>query len=221
MQARHVPRTGPRYWTALCVASVFGANMGDFASHTLHLGHARGLVPLAVLFALTLAWERRTPAPREAPGTEAFYWTAIVILRTAATNLGDLATHDFALPYPWVICGLAVLLALAAFASSRQQPADVPGGVPATTAVYWTAMLIAGTVGTAGGDYLADDLGLGVGRATIALTGIVVLMLALRGLGGLVNAATYWMSVAAIRLAGTTLGDYTAFRHGLGLGAAG
>ena len=35
MQQIHVPVLGMKYWVALCVASVFGANMGDFFAHDL------------------------------------------------------------------------------------------------------------------------------------------------------------------------------------------
>jgi uncharacterized membrane-anchored protein len=71
-----------------------GANTGDFLSHNLHLGHWRGLAPLAVVFLLIVWAERRARI-----ATEAYYWLAIIVLRTAATNLADLATHDFGLGY--------------------------------------------------------------------------------------------------------------------------
>jgi uncharacterized membrane-anchored protein len=71
MQFRNVPITGPRYWTALCLASVFGANMGDFVSHNLHLGHANGLLPLLLAFLGVVAAERLTGFT-----TEARYCTA-------------------------------------------------------------------------------------------------------------------------------------------------
>ncbi len=215
MDNRNVPATGPRYWTALSIASVAGANMGDFVSHTLHLGHAKGLGPLAALFALTLAAERRDRA--KPAGREAYYWLAIVTLRTAATNLGDLATHDVRLPYPWVIAGLAALLALL-LTTRRGAAAGESTGVPVTDAGYWAAMLTAGTLGTVAGDYTADDLGLGVGAASVGFGCGVAALLALRGLAGWAGVASYWAAVVAIRTAGTTLGDFCAFRHGLALG---
>src|SRR5947209_3230331 len=101
MRARSLPVIDARYWVAISVASVFGANLGDLASHDLHLGHWRGLPVLAALFALVLLGERRTRA-----AGQAWYWLAIVLLRTAATNLGDLATHDFHADPPPVMLGL-------------------------------------------------------------------------------------------------------------------
>jgi uncharacterized membrane-anchored protein len=58
MQPIHLPTLGPRYWIALCLASIFGANMGDFFAHHLGLGHVDGLPFLAVAFAVVLVGER-------------------------------------------------------------------------------------------------------------------------------------------------------------------
>jgi uncharacterized membrane-anchored protein len=43
MQQIHLPMLGARYWAALCLASIFGANMGDFFARNLGLGHVAGL----------------------------------------------------------------------------------------------------------------------------------------------------------------------------------
>src|SRR5262249_19235289 len=94
MQVKNLPTIGSRYWGAILVASMCGANTGDFIARNLHLGHARGLVPLAVLFFVILWMERRAKV-----ATEAYYWLAVIVLRTAATNLADLATHDLRIPY--------------------------------------------------------------------------------------------------------------------------
>ena len=47
MQPIHLPTLGARYWTALCLASIFGANMGDFFARNVGLGHVAGLPFLA------------------------------------------------------------------------------------------------------------------------------------------------------------------------------
>src|SRR5216684_4466916 len=105
MQVKNLPRITTRYWSAILAASMCGANTGDFLARNLHLGHARGLVPLAVLFCVILWAERRARQP-----TEVYYWLAVIVLRTAATNLADLATHDLKLGYGVVVSGLAALL---------------------------------------------------------------------------------------------------------------
>jgi uncharacterized membrane-anchored protein len=200
---RTLPAIGPRYWTAIALASVFGANLGDFVSHDLHLGHLRGLAPLALIFTAIVLAERRSPS-----GREVFYWLAIVTLRTAATNLADLATHDARLATGWVVGGLTA--ALCAILLSGRAGAKVgPGGLPANNAAYWVAMFVAGTLGTALGDGVTDGLGEGPAIASVPLAVILAGLLALR--------APYWLLIVAIRTTGTTVGDATADLFGLPL----
>lgn len=217
MKPVNLPVTGPRYWTALSLASIFGANMGDFVSKILHLGHYQGLLPLAVIFSAIVVAERRVTVP-----TEAWYWLAIVTMRTAATNMGDLLTHDFKIPYPVAMAGLtgllvAILLAEGHFAATERDGARARG-MPAANGFYWAAMMTAGTLGTDIGDYVADILDLGVGLGSIALCIVLAVILGVRGGLGLLSGASYWVTVVAVRSAGTTVGDYCAGRHGLALG---
>ena len=220
MHVRNLPAVTPRYWAAILVASMCGANTGDFLSHNLHLGHWRGLAPLAVLFLLIIWAERRARV-----ATEAYYWLAIIVLRTGATNLADLATHDFGLGYPITDLGLtALLVGIVLLDQQRKRPvgpdpaasAALTAKLPATDAPYWVAMLTAGTLGTASGDWVAHGLGLGFGSVVLTTVFGVVLLAAWR-VGGM-SVPWYWASIVAARTAGTTLGDYLASRHGLDLG---
>ncbi len=210
MRPTNIPAIGPRYWAALSAASVFGANSGDFASHVLHLGHVRGLPLLALAFAGLLRAERRSGVR-----TEAWYWAAIVVLRTAATNLADLATHDLALPYAGTagVLGTLLVLLLLQPASGRGR-----GGPVSADGWYWAAMLAAGTLGTVIGDGVADGLGMGPGPASILLAAVLAAVLAVAGRSGWAAAAGYWGSVVAVRSAGTAAGDALAGAGGIGLG---
>src|SRR5262249_49886120 len=105
MSPKNLPVIDARYWTAILAASMCGANTGDFVSRILGLGHTRGLLPLALIF-LVIVWaERRSKA-----ATEAYYWLAIIVLRTGATNLADLGTHDLKLGYYLFMGALAALM---------------------------------------------------------------------------------------------------------------
>src|SRR5258708_26024133 len=104
MQPTHVPAAGDRYWVALSIASVFGANTGDFIAKYLHLGHWGGLPALAILLAVVFFLERRDSAVNQA-----YYWAAIILVRTAATNLADLGAGDFHLGPPGLVAALAAV----------------------------------------------------------------------------------------------------------------
>jgi uncharacterized membrane-anchored protein len=216
LQSRNTPVTGPRYWAGLCCASVLGANLGDFVSKVLHLGHTQGLAPEAVLFGLILLAENRLRTR-----TETYYWLAIVTMRAAATNLGDTMKHELAIPWLVALGGLAVALGAVQVAEkilAPRHPDEVSTGIPATNAFYWATMMIAGTLGTIGGDYVADVIGLDAGLGTVTLGAALAVALTARTVLGLVGRMSYWGVVVLVRCAGTTAGDYFAGRHGLNWG---
>lgn len=211
---------GARYWVAMSVASVFGASLGDFISHDLHLGHWRGLPPLAVLLALTLL-----AAGRNRARVVAFYWLAVVIIRAAATNIGDLATHDLHLSDHALIGALAILLVLLALVPARigQSARIVPevqtrcsAGVPETSMPYWITLFLAGTLGTVLGDDASDRYGMMA--ASIALSVVLGALFWLRQRMNAAGKGSYWLTVLAARTAGTSVGDLLASRAGFGLG---
>jgi uncharacterized membrane-anchored protein len=221
VQPKNLPTIDARYWTAIVAASMCGANTGDFASRFLHLGHAGGLLPFAVIFAFILWTEQRSQRT-----TELYYWLAIIVLRTAATNLADLSTHDLKLGYIVVVLGLAglmifVLLIDRARGAMRRSVQNAGGqwcNLPATDASYWILMLIAGTLGTALGDWVAEETGLGLGFGSIVLVANLSFVLLISMRMGRMAKPWYWLSIVAARTAGTTLGDFIASRHGLNFG---
>ncbi len=207
MQDRHVPRITPRYWIAITLASVFGANLGDFCSHVLGLGHVRGLPVLAAVFVVILLAERRVRF-----GTTGFYWMAVVTLRTAATNLSDFVTHDLGLrSIAFVLVLTALVAAMVALGRTRQDPT---GDLPDTGGLYWLTMLTAGTLGTAMGDFCADGIGLGPSAAGW----LVVWAAALPTVARWPGLRSYWATIVVVRTLGTNLGDLAAGRAGLALG---
>jgi repeat uncharacterized protein DUF347 len=103
MQPNHLPTLGPRYWGALCLASIFGANMGDFLARNLGLGHLAGLPFLAAALAIVIAAERFDRMRHQS-----YYWIAVIIVRTAATNFADFACGDMKLPRLWVMVALTI-----------------------------------------------------------------------------------------------------------------
>jgi uncharacterized membrane-anchored protein len=214
MRYANVPTVGARYWTAISLASVFGCNLGDFVSLYLHWGHWLGLFPLAAIFAALVIGEHYS-----VHFAEAWYWTVVIVLRTAATNIADLATHTFAWPYPRVILGLTVIQALVILPVLPRlvQSGSDQAGRPATDGWYWTSLLTAGALGTAIGDWVAEDLHLGTGGGTLMLGGVFAVILALGSGSRWTTKASYWLAIIAVRSAGTTAGDWLAFREEPGL----
>lgn len=206
----------------MLLASLVGTTFGDFISTALGLGFVRGLLPLGVCLAALFLAERKIRY-----ATEAYYWTAIVLTRTMATNLADLATHGLKLDYGWL--ELALFALMAAVLLYRRSPADLlapsstgesdgPKTLPGNDARYWLLILIASTIGTSLGDFTSDNLGLGVGRASLCLAPLLAIS-AYWQLGSARSGQLhYWLAIILVRMTGTVMGDFLSGDDGLGLG---
>jgi uncharacterized membrane-anchored protein len=211
MQFKIVPAIAPRYWVSIMIASICGANMGDFIPDVLKLSDLGGLLMLALIFAVIVLanqWSRR--------GNEALYWLAILVVRAAATNLADLGIGRMHLDYITVSACLAALLVaiLALRRASSLQP--VTCRLPRTNGLYWLAMLTAGTLGTMVGDgigHVIHPITVGVPISAIIATGAVAFILRQKTRLDMASAgaASYWAAIVAIRTWGTNFGDIAVF----------
>jgi uncharacterized membrane-anchored protein len=200
----HTPDAGRHFWTALCIASILGCNTGDyFASF---FGLLNGFPALLAGFAIVMLLERR-----DRGRSTAFYWIAIVLVRTAATNLADFVAHQIGVVE--AMAGMAALL-LALMLLVHVRRGRAANGLPVIDGLYWATMLVAGTLGTAAGDFCSKSP-LGLGGASIALSALVGVLIAVKTSRALGAVLSYWVVVVAIRSAGTSVGDW--FAHHIGL----
>ena len=201
---KHVPPIDGRYWTTLVIASVTGANIGDFLSDVLDLGHVSGLPVLALVLTAIFLTEARTRV-----SSPFFYWGAILTIRAAATNIGD-CLHDLGVNFtqsvPIVFALECCWLALWQLTLRRRGSS---GPIPVDTS-YWISMGLVGVLGTLVGDAMSYAVGLGNLWATIALGAGVALLLIGGGGGRMRVLAYYWLTIALIRSAGTAAGDLLA-----------
>ena len=217
MHIRNVPRIDAGYWAAIVAASMCGTNAGDLAAGPLGLGHVRGIIPIAAVF-LAIVWAEKVLNWT----TVAFYWLAIIVLRTMATNIADFATHDMKVSYPVFVLGLLVFMVLMLWAdrlrgAENDSFAKEGMRIPTTDWLYWVTMLAAGVLGTALGDWFAEDqvLNLGFIWASVLGTPVFVAALWLGYRFGLTK-PWYWTAIVVCRTWGTDLGDMLVvlFRNG-------
>jgi uncharacterized membrane-anchored protein len=208
MNARRAIDPARAYWLAMLAASTFGANMGDFWVDGLALDRMTSFGLLAAICIAAIVVDRIV-----ASRTEAAYWTAIVALRAAATNLGDVLTHDLHLGY---VLSTVVLGALAVAAASVTRASGDGRGTPAIDLRFWVAMMVAGVFGTVGGDLVSHSVGLYASSSL--LCAVLAVFIAVRSTFGASLVAFYWITVLAERCAGTALGDTLASERALGLG---
>jgi uncharacterized membrane-anchored protein len=215
MQTRHVPKIERRYWFGIVFASIFGTNLGDLYAHESGLGLGFGLLVLAGLFA-ALYWIQS----QDRVAREAYFWVAIIIIRTGATNIADYLAYRVRVPGPILTSGLAAIIAVLAWRAAvprvrAGRGPDAPA-IAATNLAYWGAMLGAGVFGTVLGDICSHRFG--QGPASIGLTVMLVVLLAAAKSRVATQVAAYWCAVALARTAGTCIGDFLAENKGLHIG---
>jgi Repeat of Unknown Function (DUF347) len=84
-------------------------------------------------------------------------------------------------------------------------------------APYWISMFIAGALGTVIGDYCSHDLHLGDAGGSLLLVPVLALLFVIARNGLLRWLPYYWLTIVAVRAAGTCVGDFVAGRNMLGL----
>ena len=72
---------------------------------------------------------------------------------------------------------------------------------------YWTAILFSNTLGTALGDFLADDSGLGFGGGAALITTLLVLVILAHYFTNISKVILFWIAFVLTRPFGATFGD--------------
>ena len=128
--------------------------MGDFYAHDIGLGHVAGLPFLAMALAVILYVERFDTLVHEA-----YYWSSIIVIRMAATNLADFFSVELELllrlgtsrPSRLVLMIVVSISWRIGWRQDNAKTVDQSNVLRADTG-YWVSMLVAGTVGTVLGD---------------------------------------------------------------------
>lgn len=209
------------FWAMKICATTLGETAGDLLSMTWEVGYALSSAVLLGVFALSLWTQLR--ARRFRPW---LYWWVILTTSTAGTTVSDYMDRSLGLGYAQgallLSGGLALTLG-AWWLSERSLSVErIDGG--RAEVFYWVAILFSNTLGTALGDYLADDSGLGfLGGAS--LIGATLAAIALAGAFTRIDrVALFWAAFVLTRPFGATLGDLLtkpAARGGLDLDTAG
>ena len=89
---------------------------------------------------------------------------------------------------------------------------------------YWTAILFSNTLGTALGDFLADDSGLGFAGGALLIGSLLAVVTAAYYFTPISRVALFWLAFVLTRPFGATVGDVltkTPAKGGLGFGTIG
>lgn len=199
-----VPKINRPYWASLVLASIFGANAGDFLADVIDLGHLSGIPYLAACLAVVFLVERFSKRP-----SALYFWISIIIIRASATNIGDVF-HDYRIGFIYSVPLCAVLLIVSVAIWRMVRPPAAHSGIVPVNGFYWITMFIAGVLGTVGGDAASYGVHLGNFYATVVLAVPLAILFFIGRNGLLTELSYYWLTVSFIRSAGTAAGDWVA-----------
>ena len=199
-----LPQITLAFWIMKICATTLGETAGDLLSMTLEVGYAMSSLILINVFAVTLLGQLATK--RYHP---ALYWLVILSTSTAGTTISDFMDRSLGLGYA---AGSALLIALlgatfTAWYFSEQSLSVERIRTRKGELFYWFAILFSNTLGTALGDFLADDSGLGFAGGALLIGTSIGLVVALRLCTRVSPVALFWAAFVLTRPFGATLGD--------------
>jgi Uncharacterized membrane-anchored protein conserved in bacteria len=199
-----VPQVTLMFWVIKILATTFGETGGDAVTMTLDLGYAVGSLIFLGFFAVTLTGQ--VAAKRYHPF---IYWAVVVATTTVGTTMSDYFDRTLGLGYIkssiilFVI--VMVLLFLWRFTMGRLEYENITDR--RDEVFYWVTILVSNTLGTALGDFTADDAGLGFGYGALVFAGLIALVAAAHYFTKISASLLFWSAYVLTRPLGATLGD--------------
>lgn len=200
-----VPLVTFGFWVTKILATTLGETGGDAVSMTLQMGYATASIMFMAFFlaALFIQVARRSYHPFA-------YWAVVVATTTVGTTVSDFLDRTMGLGYIkssiLLFGGTLGILFLWRFTMGRIKYDHVAG--VKDEIFYWMTILASNTLGTALGDFVADDLGLGFERGAMVFAGLILIV----GIGYyawrvFTVSVYFWSAYILTRPLGATLGD--------------
>ena len=205
-----VPEVTLAFWVIKIAATTMGETAADAVSMTMHLGYAIGTAIFFTFFIVTVA------AQVTAKSFHPFlYWAVIVATTTVGTTMADYADRSLGIGYIGgsltLFTMLMLVLGIWRFTMGSVSVNSITSAK--VEMFYWATILFSNTLGTALGDFLADDSGLGFGGGALVFAGALVLVAGAYFYTKASHTLLFWMAFILTRPLGATLGDLLTKPH--------
>jgi uncharacterized membrane-anchored protein len=203
--ASKVPEVTLVFWIMKIAATTLGETGGDTVTMTLNWGYLVGtaifLSLLVILVVLQIAAKKFHPV---------LYWATIVASTTAGTTLADFADRSLGVGYPGgsLILLLGLMIVLASWYWTLGSVSVTTVTTPKVEAFYWAAITFSQTLGTALGDWIADDTGLGYEGGALVFAAALLVLVAAYFWTNVSRVLLFWAAFILTRPLGATVGDF-------------
>jgi uncharacterized membrane-anchored protein len=199
-----VPHVTLAFWIIKICATTVGETGGDALSMTLKLGYGVSSLIFLVFFGITLAFQ--VSVRRYHPFV---YWAVVVATTTVGTTMSDYLDRTAGLGYVksslLLFCAVLAVLFVWRRVTGRIEYENIV--TRRDEVFYWVTILVSNTLGTALGDFTADNTGLGFERGALVFAGLIALVAAGYFLTRLPKGVLFWAAYILTRPLGATLGD--------------
>ena len=209
------------FWIMKICATTLGETAGDLLSMTMNVGYAISSIILLSLFVVTLTIQLVSSKFHPV-----LYWLVILTTSTAGTTMSDYMDRTLGLGYAngslILVTGLLIVLAIWHISEKTISVSTIQ--TVKAELFYWTAILFSNTLGTALGDFLADDSGLGFLGGAALIAALIAVVTLLYYTTRLNRVALFWLAFVLTRPFGATFGDLLTKpleKGGLGFGTIG
>src|SRR5918912_453641 len=213
-----VPQVTLAFWIIKILATTLGETGGDAVTMTLNLGYAVGSLIFLGFFIIALA--AQVASKRYHPF---IYWAVVVATTTVGTTMSDYFDRTLGLGYvkssAILFVGVLAVLLVWRLVMGRIEYEDIV--TKRDEVFYWLTILVSNTLGTALGDFTADDAGLGFEYGALVFAGLIAIVAALHYFTKISDSLLFWAAYVLTRPLGATLGDTLTKPHaqgGLNLG---
>lgn len=216
-----IPELTLLFWITKITATTLGETGGDLLAQTLNVGYA---ISTLVFFAFFLvAVTAQLLSKRYIPP---IYWAVIVATSTAGTTMSDYMDRTLNLGYALgsLILMSILIVVLTIWRLSEKTLSVTEIQTRRGEIFYWIAILFSNTLGTALGDFLSDDSGLGFGGSALLISAILFLVILAYFFTRISRVLLFWIAFVLTRPFGATFGDLLTKPHekgGLGYGTEG
>jgi len=197
------------FWVLKICVTTLGETGADQFTKTMHLGYGGPMKVFLGILAVALIAQLSVKAFHAT-----LFWTVVLMTSVTGTAISDYMDRTLELGYAkgsliLVSCLGATLLAWRLVQGSLSVSSIESRRAEA---FYWTAVLFSNTLGTALGDWLADDEGPGLGFywSAALIGGLLLVVLCLYRFTSISRVALFWVAFVLTRPFGATFGDVLA-----------
>lgn len=205
VKANRVPHIIFLYWVIKIASTTLGETGADMFSMTFKLGYAQTIWIFMSLFFVLL-------------GVKLFlkgyhpmvYWLTFTASAIAGTAMSDFIDRTLRFGYALGSAVLITILLIILAAWHRMERTINVEYISKSSVeiFYWIAFLIANTLGTAAGDFMADNLGLGFMHSAIVISTMLIIIALLHFFTKVSETLLFWSAFVLTRPFGATFGDF-------------